>query len=390
MKNFISQQMLKNFEDFQRVTKPHDGLLHYPALTQIQEDQLKQPLETARDLQNMMGAGAMAALDNFHAIGGVALQHALEVQDSLTAFQEAAKIAAGHDFTPSSFVEKALIEAEASAKYFQKPVGFEEAFFSSINDFQSFANSQLEHLSTDSSLIAARRMTVTNLSGDLLDTLSNSLFLTGELPAVTNHEVDIYVPPAYEPQLFTMINRQVDHVYHIGFDGDVDEEFKQVVSVKLAKIGSEIIEIIVQINQDQQRKGEKEIFKPTTKVLQACGRIPTFQVTTEDEFNLVLDYLFFMIYEGSATANRITQHISKTNPILDALWKLKHLRISARHDLEHGKTKDIKQKFQKVGEAYEFLIGKVAPETTRDWQKAQLMLYRHLRDMLSGLSRTIN
>ncbi|RKP49827.1 hypothetical protein D7Z26_18500 [Cohnella endophytica] len=69
--------------------------------------------------------------------------------------------------------------------------------------------------------------------------------------------------------------------------------------------------------------------------------------------------------------------------LLSPLWKLKHLRLNFRHDVEHGK--DISKKLMQGGAAFKNLIGHARPRNTSDWKQAQLKTYEHLGSMLSNV-----
>ncbi len=248
----------------------------------------------------------------------------------------------------------------------------------------------MEQMLTESKLITERRKAVTDLSSDLFDLVNNSFLLTGDLNVTTGHEVDLNVPTNYKPRLFSEVSKDIEYVYHADFEGDVSDEFEKITPVQIATAGSDLIEKVVRINEKRLRNGQDEIFKPTTKTIHASIRLPNTLVSSEDEFNVVLDSLFFMIYEASGGASsRITKVISNTDSRLDVLWRLKHLRLGARHDLDHGDSKAAQEKFKNVGNAYIALVGKVMPETPNEWRQAQLKLYIQLRSMLGEIHNSL-
>ncbi len=94
-----------------------------------------------------------------------------------------------------------------------------------------------------------------------------------------------------------------------------------------------------------------------------------------------MDQLFFLLYEGAGTDNcRLLGIIDDSD--LQPLWRVKHLRLDFRHDIEHGEVRDIARKHEKIGGAYEALIGKRSVTERVEWVRVQLSLYEQLFEML--------
>lgn len=127
-----------------------------------------------------------------------------------------------------------------------------------------------------------------------------------------------------------------------------------------------------------------QVFKATTRTMRACGVIPSRIASGEDDFSFLVDQLFFLLYEGTGgSTNRLTDIADAA--ALNPLWTLKHLRLDARHDIDHGDIGKITKKRATISDAYIFLIGKAMPVTPRDWQAAQLRLYEELEKMLRAV-----
>ena len=93
--------------------------------------------------------------------------------------------------------------------------------------------------------------------------------------------------------------------------------------------------------------------------------------------------MFFLLYEGSGTAKRLQPFASDRD--LEPLWRVKHLRLEARHDVDHGT--DSESKHNKIGAAYIDLIGTPIITTPREWARAQLKLYTQLLGLLEHILR---
>jgi hypothetical protein len=68
---------------------------------------------------------------------------------------------------------------------------------------------------------------------------------------------------------------------------------------------------------------------------------------------------------------------------LEELWRLKHLRLGFRHDLDHGDASRSTRRMLDVGNAYRMLTQKPYPAGAADWMNAQFALYDQVRILLS-------
>ena len=66
-----------------------------------------------------------------------------------------------------------------------------------------------------------------------------------------------------------------------------------------------------------------------------------------------MDTLYFLIYEGSGNAKRLTELM--TDEELTTVWWIKTLRTSIRHDVDHGDERKSKRKHLEIGEVYSAL-----------------------------------
>jgi hypothetical protein len=74
---------------------------------------------------------------------------------------------------------------------------------------------------------------------------------------------------------------------------------------------------------------------------------------------------------------------------LAPLWKVKHLRLAARHDIDHGSKREIEKKRAKIRDTYVSLIDRPLPIKQSDWQKAQLQIYVEIDLMLQKVIQEI-
>jgi len=117
-------------------------------------------------------------------------------------------------------------------------------------------------------------------------------------------------------------------------------------------------------------------------------RIPDVEkpVTTRDEFGNLIDALYEIIYEGSASLSRIPENFKKNGFVG---FDIKFLRADLRHDLEHGKEKEIEKKKARLSRIYERYTGKTSISSlkNRDLGKIQMDLLKELKSFLTILKQ---
>lgn len=168
-----------------------------------------------------------------------------------------------------------------------------------------------------------------------------------------------------------------------------DDQVNVVVSVEssltnqVVEVGTRLVQLVYELNMEAERHGETPVFKPTTKTMMAFHQVPSTVVSDEIGFHEIVDALYFLLYEGSGYGARLTGRFEDDR--LKPLWLLKDLRSGARHDLNHGKNKDVVKKMRSVGKAYEKLIDTPTVKSENELKQAQLSLYKYLADMLNDL-----
>lgn len=193
--------------------------------------------------------------------------------------------------------------------------------------------------------------------------------------------------PDIRHNLFPLINQHISPIYSRSeLEADqiqTDELVRNSLPGRIHGIGGVLIELIFGINGHQRSSGSQLVFKRTDRVITGASRIPNTVVTDEESFAVIVDYLYFMLYEGSGDASRLLDIAEDAE--CQPLWKLKHLRRYFRHDIEHGSETTIRKKKRETREAFAILIDKPWPRSTHDWKQAQVALYEDLVDMLSKI-----
>lgn len=243
--------------------------------------------------------------------------------------------------------------------------------------YLEFAQKQLDLAATAPEVARVNRLMAVDTAADLLEEMSTGVELA-TLMSQTNPEAT--EAPKSTVNVFTELNLEIERVDLEDTETDIEQTVLKSRAAQVARQGAQIVQLVYNLNVEAEREGQPTLFKPTSKTQYACFALPAQVATDERSFAEIVDHLYFLLYEGSGAAARLTEKCSEDR--LAALWRVKHLRLGFRHDVDHGKDQEVAKKNQLVGEAYRSLIGKVAPQTRADWCQAQIELYGQLVEML--------
>ena len=151
---------------------------------------------------------------------------------------------------------------------------------------------------------------------------------------------------------------------------NLEEEFDKSIIGKILVLGKSITEKIKYINEINS---EENVFKPTNASFTAISCISTAFSVNKDTFANVVDSLYMLIYEGSGSASRILKILKDEE--CETLWNIKHLRTDFRHDYEHGKEKDIRNKKKLIADAYQKTCSMKKPIRQKEWVSAHHNLF---------------
>lgn len=250
--------------------------------------------------------------------------------------------------------------------------------------YSRYCSRQLLLAQRDVAGVAMRRLTIADLAGAVLDnhqTLWERLAVLRE--EASSAEV---LSPVLSANVFSETNRQLANLYRGDSQADPYLSFEVCDAVATSTLGSRIVELVVAINASRSAGDGTTVFKITDRVMLAASTLPTVTATDEARFADVVDGLYFMLYEGSGDAKRLTD--GSTPVSLDALWLLKTLRNGLRHDIEHGSAGEVRRKRMQLGEAYSAICGLPRPIKPSDWRAAQLGLYQKIAGMLEAVHQS--
>ena len=245
--------------------------------------------------------------------------------------------------------------------------------------FEQYATSQVTLALNASEIFRLNTFQALAISANLLLDMSQVFEFSVLMdPVLAQSQVEL--PPI---NIFQELDFEISEADLNDPNLDVENIVENSPSTRVVKLGSSLVKLIYDFNIEAERSGYEPVFKPTSKTMLAFYVISTTVATQEDLFFKVVDSLYFLIYEGSGSAKRLTSRVQESR--LEALWLLKRLRLGARHDTAHGSKSEAKKKSMQVGDAYNKLIGKPLPRTREEWHEAQSTLYQLLFDMLHDI-----
>lgn len=151
----------------------------------------------------------------------------------------------------------------------------------------------------------------------------------------------------------------------------------------------EALNLIIECNNASSLNKIGDIFKPTTKLMEAFSTLPWLVVDNRRRLGEFVDYLYFALYEG-AGKDRLRFMRSNGGVLEDAecniIWVIKHLRNTLlRHDPDHGREADIVKSWTVLQKDLIWLGMTNAPVTTDDYRKLQSALLESVNIFLTKL-----
>lgn len=244
--------------------------------------------------------------------------------------------------------------------------------------FQDFASVRIAAAEAASEVFRANTISAVASASEILSQMTRG----AELASLLTDPIS-EILPLPEVNVFTLLDGNLADTDLESEDADVQLVVRNAPSGTVVELGTRIVELVYNLNVESEREGKGAIFKPTTKTMRAFHVVPSRVAYDEVSFGEVADHLFFLLYEGSGDAKRITERISVDR--LNAIWQLKHLRLSSRHDVDHGSVTETRKKSVEIGTAFRKLIGRSTPRTRQEWARAQTELYRRLINVLEEL-----
>lgn len=145
---------------------------------------------------------------------------------------------------------------------------------------------------------------------------------------------------------------------------------------RMSEKGKRIIDKVVAINKICERTGHEKMFKYTGATMRAAASIGGTVCQTEETFGNIIDDLYEVFYENlEHIKNLVTDETVRREEVYQCIFRVKYIRTDLRHDYEHGKEKDIRNKEMKIGDSYIHYAGKPVLITNKDYLTTQDKLY---------------
>lgn len=198
--------------------------------------------------------------------------------------------------------------------------------------FQGFAQKHLYLAGIASEIEKQNRLNLIDSSAHLLGPITKGFDLAVLMNPASNK---LRIDSLPEVNVYSILDNEIEVFDFKQETIYADSVVEKTKSGKIAELGARLVQLVYNLNIEAERKGQAPVFKPTTNALMACGIISARVTDDSTSFAELIDYLFFLLYEGSGSAKRLLNLLDKNK--LEALWRLKHLRLGARHDLRDQK-----------------------------------------------------
>jgi len=155
---------------------------------------------------------------------------------------------------------------------------------------------------------------------------------------------------------------------------------------QLKQLSDDILELISECNEIYYSKKQEALFKTTSEFLK---NIPQLSRPIENriDMGIFIDAIYKMLYEGSGSLKRIEEFGGKGEEHI--LLDVKHIRTDFRHDIEHGKPKELKRKKVLISKIYKNYAGEstLAKFQKADYANIQIALLKAVRLFLMNLKK---
>jgi hypothetical protein len=188
---------------------------------------------------------------------------------------------------------------------------------------------------------------------------------------------------------------------------DVEEEetYESLVIKSPAAISFDLIvnclKIVGLCNEAALTTKGNGIFTLTNSVWANSFKLLQTVPTNKENFAEIVDYLYFLLIEGAGkdVLRFITYedknqygYFSRTEPEVEIIWKIKHLRNKwLRHDIEHGKDKDIAKDYRIRKETLKWFGMQRVPQSSAEfiflYNNLMLKVEEFLKNLLERISK---
>jgi hypothetical protein len=260
--------------------------------------------------------------------------------------------------------------------------------------YTDFSEKTLERIERETNLV------ITEALQDSLQLAEGQLVLASKnVPAIVDEPVE--EEPAFPATSLNLLDVQQDElVASAQFTNRRGESSSPLPlpfppAARLSEDSRNVLKLVTDCNNAMEFSTQTQIFKPTNKLLTVYLRLPW--LIADDEWRLAdfVDCLYWIFYEGSGSSK--LRFLTVNGGVLDKsecrfIWCVKHLRNKwLRHDVEHGKDKDIADSWKKLSDELKWLKLDHFPSTSQDYRYLQRRLLLEAETfLLKIIGRLIN
>jgi hypothetical protein len=158
-------------------------------------------------------------------------------------------------------------------------------------------------------------------------------------------------------------------------------------AARLSALSRRCVSLVTHCNKANSLRGGSDIFKPTTKFVEACNDLPW--IVAQDQHTLAnfIEGLYFMLYEAAGARNLrfITEGLVEADDC-EAIWAVKFLRNKwLSHDPDHGGEGDARRTWRSLSEALAQLGVTHMPQTPADFMHIQRRVLEEVEKFLQLL-----
>ena len=166
--------------------------------------------------------------------------------------------------------------------------------------------------------------------------------------------------------------------------------FRVSPSSQIACIARNVTKLAIKCNQMAKMNGRKEIFKPTTKYIEAQNQLQWLIVKTEMDLGIFIDSLYLMLYEGGGKDSlRFMDYLEDDD--CSIIWVIKHLRNKLfRHDSDHGKESSQRKSWRDLKKSLGFLGFDKLPIHEEELSQIQKVILNKTESFLESLYEEIS
>ncbi|HMF55557.1 MAG TPA: hypothetical protein VK619_04295 [Pyrinomonadaceae bacterium] len=163
-------------------------------------------------------------------------------------------------------------------------------------------------------------------------------------------------------------------------------------AARLTALSRRCVSLVTHCNKANSLRGGTDIFKPTTKFVEACNDLPWMVAQDQHTLANFVEGLYFILYEAAGARNLrfITEGLVEPEDC-EAIWAVKFLRNKwLSHDPDHGSEGDAQRTWRNLNEALVHLGITRMPQTPADFMQVQRRVLEEVGRFLQLLIEKIN